>query len=74
MYQPYPLHAAFSQRLIVVANRLPVSASKKQDGNWQLQARPHTSDTVLSPTSILYNLQETPVSQGSICTNRLLLI
>lgn len=31
---------AHSQRLIVVANRLPVSAFKDRDGRWALQARP----------------------------------
>lgn len=40
-------HHNFNHRLIVVANRLPVIASKDNEGNWSLQARPHTSDTVL---------------------------
>lgn len=44
--QPYVTNNAFSHRLIVVANRLPVIAAKDKEGNWALQARPHTSDTV----------------------------
>lgn len=40
MYSAY--EGASSQRLIVVANRLPVSAFKDCDGHWALQARtPH---------------------------------
>ena len=37
MYAAY--EGAHSQRLIVVANRLPVSAFKDRDGRWALQAR-----------------------------------
>ena len=37
MYSAY--EGASSQRLIVVANRLPVSAFKDSDGHWALQAR-----------------------------------
>ena len=40
MYSAY--EGASSQRLIVVANRLPVSAFKDSDGHWALQAcTPH---------------------------------
>jgi len=47
VYQPHAAQPTFSQRLIVVANRLPVSACKDKHGNWELQEKPHTSDTVL---------------------------
>ena len=40
-----PQGAAFPHRLLVVANRLPVSAAKENDV-WQLKAREHSSDTV----------------------------
>ena len=36
-----------SQRLIVVANRLPVSAVKERDGSWSLQV--HHTSTLLLP-------------------------
>ena len=39
VYSAY--EGAASQRLIVVANRLPVSAFKDRDGRWALQACPH---------------------------------
>lgn len=35
MYQTY--ESASQQRLIVVANRLPVSAVRERDGSWSLQ-------------------------------------
>ena len=35
MYQTY--ENASQQRLIVVANRLPVSAVRERDGSWSLQ-------------------------------------
>ena len=37
MYQTYE-HSS-QQRLIVVANRLPVSAVRERDGSWSLQVR-----------------------------------
>ncbi len=40
VYSAY--EGAASQRLIVVANRLPVSAFKDRDGRWALQACPHS--------------------------------
>lgn len=74
-YQPHVANHSFSHRLIVVANRLPVIASKDKEGNWKLQARPHTSDTVylppISPHCLFANLPQksnaTSLSQPSCC-------
>ena len=62
-YQSYPLHqGGFSHRLIVVANRLPVSATRGKSGAWELQARPHTSDTVYSPLSQMHSMQKSALT------------
>lgn len=52
VYQSYTEKPEVRQRLIVVANRLPVSASRDKKGNWELQVclRPRLQHFMSSST------------------------